>query len=359
MSPQLEYLLRGKAFLAPMLATTDIPFRTICKEFGAALTFTEMVSAKGIIDDSSISFKYAVFDPAEKPVAIQLLASNAGYIESAIQKLLPLQPALFDLNAGCPSNRVCEAGAGAELLEDIGRFREVLCTATRASSTPISVKLRASDSDSNHSVETLAEIVEECGAGFITVHARARHEKYDVPADWRIIARAKRAVSIPVVGNGDIFSSEDAYRMFDETGCDSVMIARGALGAPWIFDDIKRGISRTATEGLPPVSTLLPVIMRHLEMLLQDFGDVYAVPRMRKHLLWYARWYKGIDKFRQLVFQNDTPMHLIETAKGHFSQAVPLDPNGREFAEMQKRFRRRVLHWTLMPKLANSSETNS
>ncbi|MFA6234659.1 MAG: tRNA-dihydrouridine synthase family protein, partial [Bacteroidota bacterium] len=233
--------IKGKGLLAPMLATTDIPFRSVCRDFGAALTFTEMVSAVGILRATAISLRNAVFTPDEHPIGIQLAVADPDIGAAAIRELLPFKPDLFDINCGCPNERICEAGAGAELLDDLPRFTRILRAAADASTIPVSVKIRMRGCDSRRPVQDIVRAAEDGGVAFITVHARARNTPYDVPADWAFISAAVNATSIPVVGNGDVFSGADAQRMMQETGCAAVMIARGCLGTPWIFRDIEAG----------------------------------------------------------------------------------------------------------------------
>lgn len=345
---KIRLAIMGKAILAPMLTTTDIPFRKVCRSYDAALTSTEMVSAKGIIEKSSTSYRYAVIDPDERPVAIQIISSCAENTIRAIHELLPLEPDLFDINAGCPSERVCEAGAGAELLDDMDKLRKIVTSAVNASEIPVSVKVRANGIKQRNSLETIVKTVEDSGAAFITVHARGGRVRYDRHADWDNIAVAKKCVSIPVVGNGDIFSSADATNMMSNTGCDAVMVARGSLGTPWIFRDIAQGRSDSIEANAPESGELAPIVIAHMNALSREFGPINALPRMRKHFLWYIRWYHGFEKIRNKIFLKDDVQFVSDVIE-HFFDSNPQknDSSSWEFQEVEQRFHKRVLFWTI------------
>ncbi len=340
--------LQHSAILAPMLTTTDIPFRMICKRFGAALATTEMVSAKGIIDRSPESYRYAVIDRAERPVAIQIITSSAENVVRAIHELLPLDPDVFDINAGCPSERVCEAGAGADLLDNLQALGAVVRAAAKASNVPVSVKVRSRGLAQTNNLRAIVKTVEDSGAAFVTIHARGRGAKYSAGADWTDIATAKELAGIPVVGNGDVFSSADAHSMMAQTGCDAVMVARGSLGTPWIFRDIKLGRNAGITEFAPDHTELHDIVRQHLAALKREFGIILALPRMRKHLLWYIRWYSDFEQSRKQIFARDDVEYLMDTVDEFFSvPRLRIEPDSREFKTIEERFRRKVLFWTI------------
>lgn len=339
--------IKGKALLAPMLATTDIPFRTVCRDSGAALTFTEMVSAAGILRSASNSYRNAVFSRDEHPIGIQLVAADPDAAAAAVRELLPLHPDLFDLNSGCPNDRICEAGAGAQLLGDIPRLAALLRATAAASPVPVSVKLRLPDSGGTNALRDLLRTVEDAGATLVTLHARTRHTPYDEAARWEMIGEAVQAVSIPIVGNGDVFSAADARRLMRETGCAAVMVGRGALGTPWIFEDIAQGRDCGIDEHAPHPDAMLHMVTTHLESLRREFGAVVALPRMRKHAMWYARRFAGTSSLRAALFAVDDAGHILdETRRFLESAAVPLEPSHPERREIDRRFRHRVLYWT-------------
>jgi len=338
--------IKGKALLAPMLATTDIPFRRVCREYGAALTCTEMVSAAGILRSSSRSFRNAVFGPDEHPIAIQIVAADPDDGAAAAVELQRLQPDLFDLNCGCPSDRVCEAGAGAQLLDDLSRFGAIIEAVSNATTIPVSVKVRNRGINAKQSVRDIVRTAQDSGAAMITIHARTRSTPYDVAADWTHIADAVSVARIPVTGNGDIFSAADAFRMMDETGCHSVMVARGALGTPWIFRDIAQGRSSNIHEHAPEPAELHALVVQHLGSLRDEFGPIRAVPRMRKHALWYARRFQESAALRRALFADESADAVLDATDRYFAaEPRPLDPDGSDGRRIEAAFRERVLYW--------------
>ena len=339
--------IKGKALLAPMLATTDIPFRTVCRNYGAAITFTEMVSAAGILRAASNSYRNAVFTPDEHPIGIQLVAADPDDAAAAIRELLPLKPDIYDLNCGCPNERICEAGAGAQLLDDVPRLLRILRAAVDASPVPVSVKLRLFDTNAKSGIRDLARAAEDAGVSMLTLHARTRSTPYDEAAAWDVIAEAAASVDIPIVGNGDVFSAADAQRLMRETGCAAVMVARGALGTPWIFRDIAAGEDCDIDALAPDAGDMQLLVGAHLEALFREFGSVRALPRMRKHVLWYARRYDKGQELRTQLFADDDPLLVIETARRFFdANPRPLPADHPLRLETERRFRDRVLFWT-------------
>jgi len=338
--------IKGKALLAPMLGTTDIPFRLICREFGAALTYTEMVSAAGILRSSSHSYRNAVFSSGERPIALQLVAADPANAAAAARILRPLEPEVFDINCGCPNDRICEAGAGAQLLDDLPRFAAIIEATVRATPIPVAVKVRMRGQHARSDIRDIVRAAQDSGAVFIVVHARARNVEYAQPAQWEALASAASVARIPLVGNGDIFSAADAFRMMDETGCDAVMVARGSLGTPWLFRDVAEGRRCTLSEHAPDNNELRALLASHLSQTLREYGSVRALPRMRKHTLWYGRRFEGFEDLRKTVFATDCAEEMITAAKQFFSdERRPLDPDNPEFREREMAFRERVLFW--------------
>ena len=339
--------IKGKALLAPMLATTDIPFRTICREYGAAMTFTEMVSAAGIMRSSSVSFRNAVFSEAERPVAIQLVAATADAAAYAVRELSGLRPDAFDLNCGCPNDRICEVGAGADLLDDLPRLGAIVEATVRASSVPISVKVRMRGSGRQTDITDIVRAVEQSGASCVAIHTRTKNTPYSTAAVWDSLSAAVASTNIPVIGNGDIFSAADAIRMINETGCAAVMVARGCLGTPWIFADIKSGNAVGILASAPDAQELYDLVSRHVRFLYREFGDMRAVTRMRKHSLWYARFHEDWDTLRRNIFAVEDARMIMEIVEAFFA-AEPrrLAPESPEALRIEAAFRDRVLYWT-------------
>jgi tRNA-dihydrouridine synthase B len=330
-----------------MLAVTDIPFRTICRQAGAAMTFTEMVSAAGIARQASSSFRNAIFTDAERPVAIQLVAANADDAATAVRELSRLKPDAFDINCGCPNERICEAGAGANLLDDLPRLGAIVEAAVKATALPLSVKVRVHGSSRRQSVGDIVRTAEESGAACVIVHTRGKNTPYDTPADWSMLASAVAAVRLPVIGNGDVFSSGDAARMLMETGCHAIMIGRGCLGSPWIFSDVIHGRNGALLGNAPATEELQALISNHFALLIQEFGEMRALPRIRKHALWYARFHQGWEKLRHLLFISEDARTTVGHTLDFFAtQPRRFDADSQEARTIEAAFRHRVLYWT-------------
>ncbi len=344
--------------LAPMLGVSDIPFRALCREFGAVHACTEMASAKGIVQGRKEAFRHAVIDPDEGATSLQLVAAEPEYAALAARHLTALRPAVFDINCGCPNDNICAAGAGSKLLEDLDTLTSIVSAVKEAVSIPVSVKLRIPSTGDEIAVRRSVRAAEAGGASFIIMHGRMRATSYDSPARLDAIAAAKDEASVPVVGNGDVFCSEDAYGMMERTGCDAVMVARGALGTPWIFRDIALGRRCGILEYAPSSAELRGPVIRHLRMIQNEYGPILAPPHMRKHAMLYGRNYSGVGILRNGIFLRDDPEAVIEAVDRFFSSAPPLlDVDLEERKSMEAAFRSRVLYWTAGPS-AYEAESN-
>ncbi len=303
--------------LAPMAGTTDVVFRRICRRLGAGLTVTELVSARGICHDPDFrrNWRYLAIDPQELPVAIQLFGSDPDDFSRAIAMILahPVlsQCSLFDLNMGCPVNKVVKGGEGSALMRTpdlAARIVKNSVQAAAAAGKPVTVKFRKGWDDNSVNAVDFAKCCEQAGAAALTIHGRTRQQLYGGQADWRIIGEVKAAVRIPVFGNGDVTTPEAASRLFLETGADGLMIGRAALGNPWIFQSIlaalgpkglnpdipewlspKLRLSNFTTAPMPPPADRLPVILEHLDGLIAMHGEATAVREMRKQLVHYLK----------------------------------------------------------------------
>lgn len=345
MNVPIQEYIKDKMLLAPMAGTTDIAFRTICKEFGAAMTHTEMVSARGISIGSTYSARCAVFDSSEHPIAIQIFSSTPDLIRRAIDEVQIYKPDVIDINAGCPSEQVCKLGAGAALLDNLSSLSRLINSAVQSTSIPVSVKVRTGPSPQKSIIKEIAKIVEYAGAVYLTVHARTRHTRYDQPAQWRWIAEAKQCVSIPVVGNGDIFSAHDAIRMLNETDCDAVLVARGSLGTPWIFRDYIRLKSGERIDDIL-TSEMKETVIRHIQLLKKNLGDFAALPRIRKNICWYTRYFHHAGSLRDRIFQTDNVEVIQEHVRELFdSEPIRYSSESPEYRAIEEAFRRRVLFW--------------
>lgn len=289
------------ASLAPMASVADTAYRTLCAEHGACMTTGELVSAKGLCYGSKGSAELCRITAAERPMGLQLFGSEPDFIGEAVRMLLDFQPDWIDLNMGCPVPKVVNQGAGSALMKTPELAEECLKAAVRAAEgrVAVTIKMRIGwDADHINAVE-FAKRMEAAGAEAIAVHARTRTQFYSGNADWKQIAAVKQAVSVPVIGNGDITSGADAVRMYRETGCDLVMVGRASYGNPWIFEEIIHALNGTAFTP-PDVESRLHEMLRHMRMILDhsEKSEQLAMREARKHALWYLRGYPGAAAFR-------------------------------------------------------------
>ena len=293
--------LANPFLLAPLAGVTDAPFRRICGEMGAGLVYSEMVSAKGLWYKDKNTERLLEIFPGEEPIAYQLFGSESDIIAHAAKTLRGRKNAAFDINMGCPVPKVVKNGEGSALLKDPDRIYELVKAAADHAGKPVTAKIRIGwDQDSINAVQT-AKAIEAAGAAAVAVHGRTRQQYYTGHADWDMIRRVKENVNIPVIGNGDVFSGEDANRMLKETGCDMVMIARGALGNPWIFRD---AIAIWKGDEKPPAPSLeqrVQTMLIHLERLTAVKGEYAAVREMRKHVGWYLKGIRGSAAVRRTI----------------------------------------------------------
>lgn len=291
----------GIAALAPMAGVADRAFRELCVSFGAGYCVGEMASAKGLMMHDRKSAQLLEVTGPERPMAVQLFGSDPDIMAQAVEKALEYRPEAIDINMGCPTPKITGNGTGSALMKDpqlCGRIVEKVAAA--AGDTPVTVKIRKGwDSSTVNAVE-VAKICEQAGAKAVAVHARTREQMYAPPADWDIIAQVRRAVSIPVIGNGDIFSAEDAMRMMEQTGCHMVMVGRAALGNPWIFAQINSLYEHERPLPGPGLTERMVVMRRHIEKLVEYKGEYVGMREARKHTAWYMRGLRGAAKLRGL-----------------------------------------------------------
>lgn len=287
--------------LAPLAGVTDAVMRGLCYEMGAALTYTEMVSAKGLYYGDRASKSLLYIEENAGPTAIQIFGSEPDVIAYAAEKLDSLSNVILDINMGCPVPKVVKNGDGSALLNDSELIYAVTRAAVQNTSKPVTCKIRMGFTAANINAVENAQAVEAAGASAVCVHGRTREQYYHGKADWDIIKKVKESVRIPVIGNGDIWSAEDGMRMLEETGCDMAMVARGAMGNPWIFRDLEAAYNGEEEPAPPSEEEKKAMIIRHLDELIDLKGENRAVRELRKHVGWYTKGMRGAAKLRQAV----------------------------------------------------------
>lgn len=306
--------------LAPMAGVTDLPFRLLCKEQGVGLICMEMVSAKAIYYRNKNTESLLEIHPDETPVSLQLFGSDADIMSEMAKKIEERPFSILDINMGCPVPKVVNNGEGSSLMKNPKLVREIVSKMSKAIEKPVTVKIRKGFDDEHINAVEIAKIAEDAGAAAIAVHGRTREQYYSGKADWEIIAKVKEAVSVPVIGNGDVTDADSALRMMQETKCDGVMIGRAVQGNPWIFREILSQINDGIILPRPTMEEMRDMIIRHAKLQLKYKGEYTAIREMRKHVSWYTTGLPNSAKFRKHVNEMETLDELIETVGKLFSE---------------------------------------
>ena len=299
--------------LGPMAGVTDLPFRLLCKEMGCNMLYTEMVSAKAILYKNKNTKELLNIDKNEHPVGVQLFGSDPDIMAQIAAQVEEGECDFIDINMGCPVPKIVNNGEGSALLKQPKLVEEILTKMVKAVNKPVTVKIRKGFENGTVYAAEIAKIAESCGVSAIAVHGRTREQYYSGKADWDVIKDVKKAVKIPVIGNGDIFSAEDAKAMKEYTGCDGLMVARGARGNPWIFREIKEYLENGNVIDKPKINDIREMIIRHAKMLVDYKGEYTGIREMRKHIAWYTAGLPHSAELRPMCNQIETMENLIET----------------------------------------------
>ena len=305
-----DTLLDNNVFLAPMAGVTDLPFRLLCREQGAGMSVTEMVSAKAILYKNKNTKELLAVDPAEGPVSVQLFGSDPEIMAAIAARIEDGPYVAIDVNMGCPVPKIVNNHEGSALMKDPAQAEKVLTAMVKAVKKPVTVKIRKGFNEESANAVEIAKILEDCGVAAIAVHGRTRAQFYSGKADWDIIRQVKEAVSIPVIGNGDVVDAASAEALVEQTGCDGIMIGRGAEGNPWIFKQILHYRETGETLAKPTQHEVKEMMLRHARMQVEYKGGAIGIREMRKHVAWYTAGFPHSAKLRAAINQVESLQEL-------------------------------------------------
>lgn len=308
--------LKNNLILAPMAGVTDLPFRLLCKEQGAGLLCMEMISAKAIYFRNKNTESLLAIDDREPPVSLQLFGSDPDIISEMAKRIEERPFSILDINMGCPVPKVAGNGEGSALMKNPKLVEEIVTKTVKAIQKPVTIKIRKGFDAAHVNAVEIARIAEGSGAAAVAVHGRTREQYYHGKADWDIIRQVKEAVRIPVIGNGDVDSPEAAERMMRETGCDGIMIGRGAQGNPWIFHQILHWMETGEKEERPSLLEVKEMILRHARLQVECKGTYTGIREMRKHVAWYTTGYPNSSKLRAKVNEVESLEQLEDLIQG-------------------------------------------
>lgn len=288
----------GKVALAPMAGVADRAFRELCVSYGAAYSVTEMVSSKGLTLNDKKSKELLLITDTERPCGAQIFGNDPKTMAIAAEKTLEFNPQFVDINMGCPAPKVTASGGGALLMKSPELAEQIVKEVVNAIDIPVTVKMRSGWDDNAINAVELAKRCEEAGASAITVHGRTKVQMYSPPVNIDIIREVKKAVKVPVIGNGDIIDGKSAAKMLEETNCDMIMVGRGALGRPWVFQQINAWLEHERVIPEPPVIQRMLIMLKHIEKLCEYKGERVGIREARKHAAWYTKGLRGAAEYR-------------------------------------------------------------
>lgn len=294
-------ILENPVFLAPMAGVTDLPFRLICKEMGCGMVYTEMVSSRGLYYGDKKTEKLLKIHSDEKPVALQIFGSDPDVMAKAAYILNDRENAILDINMGCPTPKIVKNRDGCFLMRDIDLAGKIVKAVVKESIKPVTVKIRKGWDENNVNAVEFAKVMEQNGAKAVTVHGRTREQFYSGRADWDIIKRVKEAVTLPVIGNGDIFTVEDGMELLNKIKCDGIMVGRGSLGNPWLFKKLTHFIKTGGLLSGPTPEEKINMALKHLNLAIVHKGERAGIMEMRKHIAWYVKGLKNSASFRDRI----------------------------------------------------------
>ena len=317
--------LDNRVFLSPMAGVTDLPFRLICKEQDCGMLYTEMVNAKALCYDDQNTKKMLKIEEEEHPVAIQIFGSDPESMGGAAKILNSYPNEILDINMGCPAPKVVKNGDGSALLKNPELAAKVLKAVVGNSEKPVTLKIRKGWDDTCINAVEIAKIAEDCGISAIAIHGRTREQYYSGKADWDIIRQVKENVSIPVIGNGDVFEVEDAINMLNQTNCDAIMIGRGAQGNPWIFKRINHYMQTGEILPEPTLEEKINTAKKHLKLAVEEHGEYVAVREMRKHIAWYLKGLRNSARVRDEINKIESYEEVVNKLESYMQDCLTLE----------------------------------